>query len=153
MINQVIVDNSIIKPISKTYTFTNVTANHTISVTFVKIPDTTPPILSLPGVNFNVITITSSSFFSFDLIAADSTGNIARTVVKNNGITIKDIMGLPIRNDPTITLFEGINDVEVTVYDASGNFTTKSFRVISDTKPPVVKLNNMPESVSYRSHI
>ncbi len=148
MIDQVIVDGSSIKPLSKTYTFTNVTSNHTISVTFIKIPDTTPPTLTLSGVDLNVSTITSSSFFSFDLIAADNSGNIARTVVKNNGITIKDIMGLPIGNDPTITLFEGINDIEVTVYDASGNFATKSFRVILDTKPPVIKLNNMPESVS-----
>jgi len=148
IINQVIVDGSPVNPTSKTYTFNNVTGSHTISVTFVKIPDTTPPTLTLPGVDLNVAIITSSSFFSFDLIAADSAGNIVRTVVKNNGITIKDIMGLPIGNDPTITLFEGINDIEVTVYDASGNFTTKSFRVISDTKPPVVKLNNMPESVS-----
>jgi len=148
VINQIIVDGSSIKPISKTYTFTNITSNHAISATFAKIPDTTPPTLTLSGVDLNVSTITSSSFFSFDFIAADNSGNIARTVIKNNGITIKDIMGLPIGNDPTITLFEGINDIEVTVYDASGNFATKSFRVISDTKPPIVKLNNIPESVS-----
>ena len=148
MINQVIVDGSSIKPLSKTYTFTNVTSDHTISVTFTKIPDTTPPTLTLSGVDLNVSTITSSSFFSFDLIATDNSGSITRTVVKNNGITIKNIKGLPIGNDPTITLFEGINDIEVIVYDTSGNFTTKSFRVISDTKPPVVKLNNIPESVS-----
>ncbi|MEA3313295.1 MAG: SBBP repeat-containing protein [Caldisericota bacterium] len=148
MINQVIVDGSLIKPIRKTYTFNNVISNHTITATFVKIPDTTPPTLTLSGVDLNVTTITSSSFFSFGLIATDSPESIARTVVKNNGITIKDIMGLPIINDSVITLFEGINDIEVTVYDASGNFTTKSFRVISDTKPPVVKLNKILESVS-----
>jgi len=81
-----------------------------------------------------------------NLIATDDSGVIARTVVEDNGMTIKDVMGY--LSNLNITLFEGINDIEVTVYDLAGNFTTKSFRIISDTKPPVVKLNKMPESVS-----
>jgi hypothetical protein len=64
-------------------------------------------------------------------------------VVKVNGVIQVDKNNL----DPTITLFEGSNNVEVIVYDPSGNTASKSFKVISDTKLPVIDLN-FPETTT-----
>ena len=46
-----------------------------------------------------------------------------------------------------VTQFREHYTVEVTVYDTAGNYTTKSFKVISDTKPPVIDVT-LPETVS-----
>ncbi len=115
----------------------------------VKQVDTTPPTVSIPDVDTNFQTVTNSSTFSFTLIATDNSGMISRTVIKDNGIKVKDVYGLPEGSDPTITLFEGENNIEVTVYDFYGNYTSKKFTVISDTKPPIVELTTpIPHSVS-----
>jgi 3D (Asp-Asp-Asp) domain-containing protein len=150
-IYRILVDNAPIQfnnPMVYTYTFNNVTANHTISAEFMKIPDTTPPNLSLPtinGVNLDVpgaVITTNSGTFSFTVSAYDESG-IGRMVIKVNGVVQIDKNNL----DPTIYLMEGVNTVEVTVYDSAGNYTTKSFKVISDTKPPVIDVT-LPETVS-----
>ena len=118
----------------------------------VKQVDTTPPSVSIPDINTNLPTVTNSPTFSFTLIATDNSGMISRTVIKDNGIKIKDVYGLPKGNDPKITLFEGENNIEVTVYDFYGNYTTKKFTVISDTKAPTVELTT-PISTSVSSSI
>ena len=59
-------------------------------------------------------------------------------VVKVNGVVQIDKNNL---DPPTIYLSEGVNNIDVTVYDASGNYTTKSFKVISDTKPPIINVD------------
>jgi len=150
-IYKILVDNTPIQfnnPMVYTYTFNNVTANHTISAEFMKIPDTTPPTVTLPtinGVNLDVpgaVITTNSGTFSFTVSAYDESG-IGRMVVKVNGVVQIDKNNL----DPTIYLSEGVNTVEVTVYDTAGNYTTKSFKVISDTKPPVIDVT-LPETVS-----
>jgi len=150
-IYKILVDNAPIQfnnPMVYTYTFNNVTANHTISAEFMKIPDTTPPSLTLPtinGVNLDVpgaVITTNSGTFTFTVSAYDESG-IGRMVVKVNGVVQIDKNNL----DPTIYLCEGVNTVEVTVYDTAGNYTTKSFKVISDTKPPVIDVT-LPETVS-----
>jgi uncharacterized protein YegL len=150
-IYRILVDNVSIQfnnPMIYTYTFNNVTANHTISAEFMKIPDTTPPTVMLPtinGVNLDVpgaVITTNSGTFSFTVSAYDESG-IGRMVVKVNGVVQIDKNNL----DPTIYLSEGVNTVEVTVYDTAGNYTTKSFKVISDTKPPVIDVT-LPETVS-----
>ncbi|MGC8979296.1 stalk domain-containing protein [Caldisericum sp.] len=152
MIARVLVDGSPIRitnPITMTYTFSNVISNHTISAEFVLIPDTTPPTLILPtisGVDLNLpnATITTNqSTFTFTVSATDDSGVISRMVVKVNGVVQIDKNNL----DPTIYLSEGANTVEVTVYDPSGNYTTKSFKVTVDTKPPVIDVT-LPETVS-----
>ena len=150
-IYKVLVDNSPVKitnPFELSYTFTSVTSNHTISAEFMKMPDTTPPTLTLPsidGVDLNIpgsILYTNSSVFTFLVEAHDDSG-IVRMVIKVNGVVQIDKNNL----DPTIYLTEGENIVEVTVYDAYGNYATKSFKVYSDTKPPVVNLT-VPEYTS-----
>ncbi len=114
----------------------------------VKQVDTTPPTVSIPDVDTNSQTVTNSPTLSFTLIATDNSGMISRTVIKDNGIKIKDAYGLP-EGKPTITLFEGENNIEVTVYDFYGNYTSKKFTVISDTKSPIVELTTpIPYSVS-----
>ena len=151
-IYRILVDGTSIQfnnPMVYTYTFNNVIANHTIRAEFMKIPDTTPPNLTLPkinGVNLDVpgaeIT-TNSGTFTFTVSATDESG-IGRMVVKVNGVVQIDKNNL----DPTIYLSEGVNTVEVTVYDTVGNYTTKSFKVISDTKPPVIDVDDIPNTVS-----
>jgi hypothetical protein len=107
-----------------------------------------PPTVTLPtinGVNLDVpgaVITTNSGTFSFTVSAYDESG-IGRMVVKVNGVVQIDKNNL----DPTIYLSEGVNTVEVTVYDTAGNYTTKSFKVISDTKPPVIDVT-LPETVS-----
>jgi hypothetical protein len=149
MINKVLVDGSAItitNPSQMTYTFNNVKSDHTIEAQFVSIPDTSPPtITKISGIDVNAfqdVTINKNSY-TFTVEAYDDSG-IARMVVKANGVVQIDKNSL----DPTIYLSEGTNTVEVTVYDTYGNYATKSFKVISDTKPPVVIVDDMPASVS-----
>jgi hypothetical protein len=149
MIARVLVDGSparITNPIEMTYTFTNVTSNHTISAEFIKIPDATPPSLTLPKINDIDLNLpdtqinTDSDTFTF-LVEASDESDIARMVVKVNGVVQIDKDNL----DPTIYLSEGENLVEVTVYDTYGNYTTQSFKIFKDSKPPVVNLT-VPET-------
>ena len=106
--------------------------------------DTTPPTVTLPsnltipgGLTLNAGTLT------FTVSATDDSGQIARMVAKVNGVVQIDKNNL----DPTIYLSEGANTVEVTVYDPSGNYAAKSFKVISDTKPPLINVD-VPDSVT-----
>jgi hypothetical protein len=138
-------------PKRTTYTFSNISSNHTISAEFMKIPDITPPSLTLPkvgGIDLNLPGAqinTSSDIFTFTVEASDESG-IARMVVKVNGVVQIDKNNL----DPTIYLSEGENLVEVKVYDTYGNYTTKSFKIFKDSKPPVVNLT-VPETSSTSS--
>ena len=150
-IYKVLVDNALINitnPFEMIYTFNNITSNRTISIEFMKLPDTTPPTVTLPtvnGINLDtegaVITVNQNTF-TFTVQATDESG-IARMVVKVNGVVQIDKNNL----DPTIYLSEGTNNVEVMVYDTHGNFTAKSFKVYSDTKPPIINLT-VPEYIS-----
>jgi hypothetical protein len=114
----------------------SVSAQFTVDV--VSAADNTPPELTVPS----DITINRSTFL-FIVSATDDSGSIVRMVVKVNGVIQVDKNNL----DPTITLFEGSNNVEVIVYDPSGNTASKSFKVISDTKLPVIDLN-FPETTT-----
>ncbi len=133
-----------------TYTFNNVIANHTIKAEFMKQPDLTLPSLTLPTINGidlntpNALLQINTPTLTFTVSATDESG-IGRMVVKVNGVTQIDKSNL----DPTITLQEGMNTVEVTVYDIYGNYTTKSFKVLSDTQGPIIVLPaDIPQAVS-----
>ncbi len=131
-------------PIEMTYTFTSITSNHTILAEFMKIPDITPPTITyISGIDINVPSEvkTNKDTYTFTVEAFDESG-IGRMVVKVNGVVQIDKNNL----DPTIYLSEGVNTVEVTVYDTCGNYTIKSFKVIKDSRPPVVNLI-IPEKV------
>ncbi|WP_041726160.1 Ig-like domain-containing protein [Caldisericum exile] len=154
-IYKVLVDGSpinITNSFKMTYTFTNITSNHTISVEFMKLPDTTPPTVTLPtinGINLDSPNTTlklKDNSLTFTVSATDESG-IARMVVKVNGIVVIDKNNL----DPTIALPDGLNTVEVIVYDTVGNYTSKSFKVLVDTKPPTVILPDIPQTTSTNS--
>jgi len=119
-----------------TRAYPSASAQFTVDV--VSAADNTPPELTVPS----DITINRSTFL-FIVSATDDSGSIVRMVVKVNGVIQVDKNNL----DPTITLFEGSNNVEVIVYDPSGNSASKSFKVISDTKSPVIDLN-FPETTT-----
>jgi len=149
VIFRVLVDDhsiNFINPKKTTYTFSNISSNHTISAEFMKIPDITPPSLTLPkvgGIDLNLPGAqinTSSDTFTFTVEASDESG-IVRMVVKVNGVVQIDKNNL----DPTIYLSEGENLIDVTVYDTYGNYTTKFFKIFKDSKPPVVNLT-VPET-------
>jgi len=109
-----------------------------------KIPDITPPTITyISGIDINVPSEvkTNKDTYTFTVEVFDESG-IGRMVVKVNGVVQIDKNNL----DPTIYLSEGVNTVEVTVYDTCGNYTTKSFKVIKDSRPPVVNLT-IPEKV------
>ena len=147
MIFRILVDGSqitISNPFTMTYTFSNVTSNHIIQAEFMKIPDITPPTITyISGIDINVPSDikTNKDTYTFTVGAFDESG-IARMIIKVNGIVQIDKNNL----DPTLYLSEGVNTVEVTVYDTCGNYTTKSFKVIKDSRPPVVNLT-IPEKV------
>jgi len=151
-IYRILVDGSPISfnnSLEYTYTFTNVASNHTIEAQFMKQPDLTPPTLTLPTINGidlntpNGLLQVNTPTLTFTVSATDESG-IARLVVKVNGVTQIDKNNL----DPTITLQEGMNTVEVTVYDTYGNYTTKSFKVLKDTEGPTIILpSDLPQTV------
>jgi hypothetical protein len=139
MISQVIVDGSPVKLSGLTetsFTFNNISSDHTISAKFIEIPeDNSPPEITLPGLNSPVIV--NSDSFTFTVSVTSGSGAIVRMVIKVNGVVVVDKNNL----DPTIPLSEGVNNVDVTVYNSTGASTTKSFEVISDTKPPLIDLD------------
>lgn len=151
-IYRILVDGSPISfnnSLEYTYTFTNVASNHTIEAQFMKQPDLTPPTLTLPTINGidlntpNGLLQVNTPTLTFTVSATDESG-IARLVVKVNGVVQIDKNNL----DPTITLQEGMNTVEVTVYDTYGNYTTKSFKVLKDTEGPTIILpSDLPQTV------
>jgi FtsP/CotA-like multicopper oxidase with cupredoxin domain len=149
MIFRILVDGSqitISNPFTMTYTFSNVTSNHIIQAEFMKIPDITPPTITyISGIDINVPSDikTNKDTYTFTVGAFDESG-IARMIIKVNGIVQIDKNNL----DPTLYLSEGVNTVEVTVYDTCGNYTTKSFKVIKDSRPPVVNLTIPEKAIS-----
>jgi len=139
--------------VGKTFTFTVVatdpagySGSDSFKVTVIKPQDTTPPTLQLPNVKFNTEELLNYGTFTLSIMANDNSGVIARTVVKDNGILMKDVYG-PLTS-LNVPLFEGVNTICVIVYDAAGNMTKKTFTLLSDTKPPVVKLNSVPASTT-----
>jgi hypothetical protein len=66
-----------------TYTFTNVTATHTIAATFTKSLDTIPPVITLNGVN--PMSVTKNSTFTDPGATAFDTGDNASTSVTASG--------------------------------------------------------------------
>ncbi len=139
--------------VGKDFTFTIIatdpagySGSDTFKVVVIKPQDTTPPSLALPGVNLNKSELLNNGEFSMNVVASDNSGQIARTVVTDNGIIMKDVYG-PLTS-LNIPLFEGINTICVKVYDSAGNVTKKTFTLVSDTKPPVVQISNVPKSVT-----
>ena len=139
--------------VGKTFTFTVIatdpagySGSDSFKTVVVKPQDTTPPALSLPNVNFNGTMTMNHSSFVVMINAQDDSGAIARTVVKGNGRLLKDVYG-PLSSF-NIPLSEGTNNITVEVYDLAGNVTKKTFAIVSDTKPPVVDVPNVPSTVS-----
>jgi hypothetical protein len=148
-ISRILVDGAAVRitsPFKMNYIFHKVAEDHTISAEFTEIPDTTPPTISnISGVNLSAPSPeikTNKDTFTFTVEAHDKSG-IARMVVKVNGVVQIDKDNL----DPTIHLSDGVNDVEVIIYDSAGNSATVSFKVICDTKPPVINVT-LPETVT-----
>ncbi len=104
--------------------------------------DTVPPTASLP----NISSLTNRDNLNFSITATDNSGRIAEVVVKDNGTLMKKMNYLP--ENLAIPLFEGINDIQIIVYDPSGNYTSKTFRIVSDTKPPIISINIPNNTIS-----
>jgi lactocepin len=139
--------------VGKTFTFTVIatdpagySGSDTFKTVVVKPQDTTPPALNLPNVNLNAKQTLNSSSFVVLINAQDDAGVIARTVITDNGKLLKDAYSS--LSSFNIPLEEGVNNITIEVYDLAGNVTKESFVLVSDTKPPVVDVPNLPESIS-----
>lgn len=131
-----------------TYVFSNISADHCINVTFSKEPDKVPPLVTLQNSssvdlnNPDALVQINTATFDFSVTASDESG-IARLLVKLNSATV--IEADQLEGNLTIAPTEGLNNVEVTVYDTQGNFSTKSFILVRDTNGPVIDLpDNLP---------
>jgi uncharacterized repeat protein (TIGR02543 family) len=133
-----------------TYVFSNISADHSINVIFSKEPDKVPPLLTLQNSgnvdlnNPDALVQINIGTFDFSVTASDESG-IAKLLVKLNSATVIDTEQLG--ETVTITPTEGLNNVEVTVYDTQGNFSTKSFNLLKDTNGPVIDLSDNPPTV------
>jgi lactocepin len=135
------------------YTFTLVatdpagySGSDTFKVVVIKPQDTTPPSVDLPGVDLNNETLTGNSSFGFKVIATDDSGSIARILITDNGTIMKDMYGYT--DNFNIPLFEGSNTITVKVFDRAGNIAEKEFTVVSDTRVPIIKLGELPKTVT-----
>lgn len=139
--------------VGKEFTFTVIatdpagySGSDTFKVVVIKPQDTTPPQLNLPNVSLKTKTLLSTGSFMLQIVATDDSGNIARTVITDNGTVMKDVYGYI--DKVNIPLFEGENDITVKVFDKAGNVTIKTFTLISDTTAPKVSLKELPKTVT-----
>jgi len=139
--------------VGKEFTFTVIatdpagySGSDTFKVVVIKPQDTTPPQLNLPNVSLKTKTLLSTGSFMLQIVATDDSGNIARTVITDNGTVMKDVYGYI--DKVNIPLFEGENDITVKVFDKAGNVATKTFTLISDTTAPKVSLKELPKTVT-----
>lgn len=113
------------------YTFTNVTKNHTIAVTF---GDVLPPALSLTTKG-DLLSTSSDVSIPFDV--SDSSGVVMMSV-KEGGSLI--LAGAPAVSPLVLKLTDGQHRLEVIAEDASGNKAGATINVLVDTKSPVIAL-------------
>ncbi len=111
--------------------------------------DTSPPVLNVKAEidNSNYPDITSDPQMFVTVSAFDNSGSIPKLVVKNNNTVVLKVNNFPGKESLVVPLFEGINDITILAYDPFGNVARKAIRIISDTKPPIVKVKNLPKSV------
>ncbi len=112
--------------------------------------DNTPPSLNVKPLtitNSSYPDITNKNYESVLISASDNSGKVSKLVVINNNITMFVISDFSGKKSLTVPLFEGINDITILAYDPFGNVARKAIRIISDTKPPIVKVKNLPKSV------
>jgi hypothetical protein len=110
------------------YTFTNVTANHTIAATFtVPAPDTTPPVITTPGTIGVDATSADGAVVNFVTSAFDA---VSGAVPTHDSIASGSLFPV------------GRTTVTVTAQDAAGNVASASFEV-NVLPVPLVKANNL----------
>ena len=132
---------SISSSTAMTYTFSNVTKNHTIAAFFIR-PDVMAPIIELPdGVPQSAV----GSPYDLHLVVTDD-GSIADVGVFENGQRVGgSYAGGDIR--VRLTLPDGRHDLVIVAVDSVGNRTERAITLVVDTRPPVLTLDP-PVSVS-----
>jgi hypothetical protein len=124
-----------------TYTFSHITADHTIAASFVR-PDVMAPVIELPdGVPQSAV----GSPYDLHLIVTDDT-SIADVGVFENGQRVgTSLTGGDIRI--RLTLPDGRHELVIVAGDSYGNRTERAITLVVDTRPPVLTLDP-PSSVS-----
>jgi hypothetical protein len=126
---------------SMNYTFSNVTADHTIAASFVR-PDVMAPVIELPdGVPQSAV----GSPYDLHLVVTDDT-SIADVGVFENG---QRVGGSPVGGDihVRLTLPDGRHELVIVAFDSAGNRTERAITLIVDTRPPDLTVD-LPSSVS-----
>jgi hypothetical protein len=124
-----------------TYTFTNITSDHTIVASFVR-PDVMAPVIELPdGVPQSAV----GSPFDLHLVVTDDR-SIADVGVFENGQRVGgSLTGGDVRT--RLTLADGRHERVIVAVDSVGNRTERAITLVVDTRPPVLTLDP-PSSVS-----
>jgi uncharacterized Zn-binding protein involved in type VI secretion len=124
-----------------TYTFSNVTSDHTIAASFVR-PDVMAPVIELPdGVPQSAV----GSPFDLHLVVTDDTSVTDVGVFENGQRVGGSFTGGEIRI--RLTLADGRHELVIVAVDSVGNRTERAITLVVDTRPPVLTLDP-PSSVS-----
>jgi hypothetical protein len=126
---------------SVTYTFSNVTEDHTIRADFRR-PDVMAPVIELPdGVPQSAV----GSPYDLHLVVTDDT-SIADVGVFENGLRIGgSYTGGEIRIKLSLT--DGRHELIIVASDSYGNRTERAITLVVDTRPPLINLS-LPSSVT-----
>ncbi|MCE5193591.1 hypothetical protein LLF88_06640 [bacterium] len=144
MISSILVDGAYVPVTSRpamTYTFSNISANHTISASFTR-PDTLAPVIELPdGVPQSAV----GSPYDLHLIVADDTSIADVGIFENEQRVGGSYTGGDIR--VRLTLPDGRHDLVSVAVDGVGNRTERAITLVVDTRSPVLTIDP-PSSVS-----
>ncbi|MDO9100319.1 MAG: stalk domain-containing protein [Caldisericota bacterium] len=144
LIASVVIDGapvSVTNRATMTYTFSNITADHTIAASFMR-PDVMAPVIELPdGVPQSAV----GSPYDLHLVVTDDT-SIADVGVFENGQRIGgSYPGGEIRI--RLSLTDGRHELIIVASDSYGNRTERAITLVVDTRPPLINLS-LPSSVT-----
>jgi hypothetical protein len=144
-IASVVVDGARVSVTSRatmSYTFSGVTANHTITASFTR-PDMLAPVIELPdGVPQSAV----GSPYDLHLSVTDDRSVSDVGVFENGQRVGGSLTGGDIRI--RLTLPDGRHDLVIVALDGAGNRTERALTLVVDTMPPAIVLAPIPTSVS-----
>jgi hypothetical protein len=135
------------------YDFTGVTANRTISCTFRHTKDTTPPTLTLVGLDAagTPRVVMSATPWKVAVQATDDRGPV--TVKVAEGSTI--LAEAPANGDTvlSVTVPDGTHLLTVSATDAGANVTSRQVELVVDTTGPVISISQAPATTASASFV
>jgi hypothetical protein len=146
--------------VANTYTLSNITASHKLTVLFGTFGDLTPPELTTYGPESHIAqgtagVVPATPAFdhtmnkgNFDLrVVAHDAGGVSRVLITDNGTVLLEEIQDGERTYP-VALSDGTHHVIVKAFDTAGNMSGISFRLVVDTIAPEVNIDSLPDTVS-----